>query len=332
MRSIRLGKTELQVSALSLGTWSHGGPNQVGTRPVGWSGFDEETALESLRAAHRVGIRHWDTADVYGSGRSESLIGNVLKDIPREEIVLASKVGWDPGPYEHFYEGKWVRNQVESSLKRLGVDHMDLYYMHHCLFGPNDERLDEVMELMHRFKDEGKIRFIGLSDWDATAIARVIDRVEPDVVQPYRCMLYDSLSHTPLREAVDRLDAGLAFFSPLRHGLLLGKYEEATTFEEGDFRSNVEGFTDEELLKAMRQRARQIQERLGQGIPPVIRALTGTLLEDAPTACALVGLRNVRQVEMAVEASESLSAADAAWVRELYADCPGKTVPGGDQP
>jgi len=298
---------------------------------VGWSNYDQEEALESLRAAHRTGIRHWDTADVYGSGKSESLIGSALKELPREDITLASKVGWDPGPYEHFYEGKWVRSQIETSLKRLGVDCLDLYYMHHCLFGPGDERLDEVMELMHRFKDEGKIRFIGLSDWDATAIARVIHRVEPDVVQPFRCMLYDSLSHEPLREAVESLDSGLAFFSPLRHGLLLGKYEEPTTFEEGDFRSNVEGFTDPEILDGVRQRAEKLQERFGQKTSAVIRGLTGTLLEDAPTSCALVGLRNVKQVEMAQEAAEALTSEEAAWVRDLYKDCPGKTTPG-DQP
>lgn len=331
MRTIRLGKTELQVSALSLGTWSHGGPNQVGPRAVGWSGFHEETALESLRAAHRVGIRHWDTADVYGSGKSETLIGKVLKELPREDIILASKVGWDPGPHDHFYEGKWVRNQVESSLKRLGIDCMDLYYMHHCHFGPGDERLDEVMELMHRFREEGKIRFIGLSDWDATAISRVIHRVEPDVVQPFRCMLYDSLSHGPLREAVDSLDAGLAFFSPLRHGLLLGKYEEPATFGDGDFRTSIEGFTDPDVLDGVRQRAEKLRDRFGPSTSAVIRGLTGTLLEDSPTACALVGLRNVQQVEMALEAASALSGEEAEWVRGLYEDCPGKVNPE-DQP
>ena len=325
MRTIRLGKTELQVSALSLGTWSHGGPNQVGTRPVGWSDFNEAEALESLRAAHRSGIRHWDTADVYGNGKSEERIGKILKEIPREDIILASKVGWDPGPHKHFYEGKWVRAQVETSLKRLGVEHMEIYYMHHCNFGKNDERLDEVMELMHRFKEEGKIRFIGLSDWDAKAISRVIRRVEPDVVQPYRCMLYDCLSHTPLREAITELDAGLAFFSPLRHGLLLGKYDEPTSFGEGDFRTNVESFKDDEILKGVKEKAQALQNRFGAETTHVIRALTGALLDDASGACALVGMRNPAQVEAALEAGEGVSPEEAQWIRDLYSDCPGKS-------
>ena len=326
MRSIRLGRTELEVSALSLGTWSHGGPNMAGTTPVGWTNFSREAARESLIAAHRCGIRHWDTADVYGAGRSEEMIGEIFQTVPRDEIVLASKVGWDPGPHGHFYEGAWVRRVLESALRRLQVDTIDIYYMHHCNFGPRDERLDEVMELMHRFRDEGKIRYIGLSDWNAKAIARVIHRVDPDVVQPFRCALYDCLAHTALRNAVSEMDAGLAFFSPLRHGLLLGKYDSPQEFEEGDFRSNVDGFKDANILDGVAKRARKLEERFGSGAG-LIRALTGVLLEDSSNACALVGLRSTQQVESAAEAAEALSATDAEWIRDVYADCPGRTEP-----
>ncbi len=162
MEKVRLGRTELQVSNVSLGTWSHGGPNENEGRSVGWSGFDRDVARDSLVAAAEHRITHWDTADVYGSGRSETLIGEVLKELSRNDLCLATKVGWDRGPHDHFYHGSWVRQQLESSLRRLGTDHVEIYYMHHCNFGPNDERLDEVMELFHRFKDEGKIRHIGL--------------------------------------------------------------------------------------------------------------------------------------------------------------------------
>ena len=96
MRRLRFGRCEAEVSAVSLGTWAYGGANKVGQRSVGWSGHDDHAARAALRAAHAAGITHWDTADVYGNGRSEQLIGGIWGDVPRDEVFVASKVGWDP--------------------------------------------------------------------------------------------------------------------------------------------------------------------------------------------------------------------------------------------
>ena len=130
METVRFGRTGLEVSLISLGTWSHGGPNKAGERSVGWSGYDREQSKQGLLDAFDEGINHWDTADVYGGGRSEELIGEVLKQVDRSELVLASKVGWDPGPHDHFYHPEWMRSQLQGSLVRLGTDVLDLSLIH----------------------------------------------------------------------------------------------------------------------------------------------------------------------------------------------------------
>src|SRR5262245_8302355 len=102
MRTVRFGRTNVTVPAISLGTWGHGGPNVNEGASVGWSGHDDRLSKEALVEAHRRGITHWDTADAYGGGHAEKLIGEVFAGgVPRQEIFLASKFGWVKGPHDH---------------------------------------------------------------------------------------------------------------------------------------------------------------------------------------------------------------------------------------
>lgn len=318
MRTLRLGRSGVLVSAVSLGGWSYGGPRTVGGKPVGWSGGDDRQARDALVRAYEVGINHWDTADVYGDGHSEAVIGAVWDRVPREAIFLATKVGWEPGSYAGYYHPDLIRRQLERSLANLRSEWIDLYYLHHCDFGPGDERLDGAVELLRRFRAEGKIRFIGLSDWDASKIARLADRVEPDVVQPYRNLLDDEYTASGLKAWIEAHDAGVAFFSPLKHGLLLGKYARPVSFPEGDWRRNIADFGNQALLDHLRRCREEVGRRFAAHPQPALHALVGALLSDAPTGCALLGLRNPDQVDAAAAAGEPLAAADAAWVRALY--------------
>jgi aryl-alcohol dehydrogenase-like predicted oxidoreductase len=145
------------------------------------------------RGSASEGITHWDTADAYGHGHAEQLIGQAFAEgVPRKDIFLASKFGFQRGGADHFYDPTYMREQCEISLRDLQTDVIDLYYFHHCDFGPNDVYFDDALENMRRFRDEGKIRFIGLSDWDARKIMKFIDRVDPDVVQPFRNIIDDA--------------------------------------------------------------------------------------------------------------------------------------------
>jgi aryl-alcohol dehydrogenase-like predicted oxidoreductase len=318
MRTIRLGRTNVQVPAISLGTWGHGGPNTNEGASVGWSGHDDAAAKAALLRAYELGITHWDTADAYGGGHAEQLIGEMWRDVPREKIFLATKFGYIKGPAGHYYDPAFMRAQCEASLRNLRVDTLDLHYFHHCDFGPNDEYFDGALATMRALQKEGKVRFIGLSDWDASRIMRFIARVDPDVVQPFRNLIDDAYESSGLASYVDAHDLGVAFFSPLKHGLLLGKYTEPQHFPEGDFRRNVPEFEDAEFIARMQRARDEVTRRFPDEPQPVLRAVTGALLANNATACVLLGQRNAKQVEAAAAAGDALTTEDAAWVRRVY--------------
>jgi aryl-alcohol dehydrogenase-like predicted oxidoreductase len=316
---IRFGRTNVQVPAVSLGTWGHGGPRVTDRGDsVGWSGHDDAQAKKALAAAWRSGITHWDTADAYGNGHSEVLIGAMWDVVPRAEIFLATKFGYLQGPARHPYDPEFMRAQAERSLSNLKTDVIDLYYFHHCDFGPGDRYFDGAMEVMRRLRDEGKVRFIGLSDWDASRIMRFIERVDPDVVQPFRNVVDDDYESSGLKAWVGSHDLGAAFFSPLKHGLLLGKYEAPTEFGEGDFRSTIGDFRDPEAINRYKRASAALRQRFASHPEPVLHGVVGALLTDNPAACVLLGQRNPRQVAAAAKVGEPLSESDASFVREQY--------------
>jgi aryl-alcohol dehydrogenase-like predicted oxidoreductase len=320
MRTIRLGRTNISVPAVSLGTWGHGGPRVTESgASVGWGGHDDHDAKEALVAAYHAGITHWDTADAYGDGHSEELIGQVWDRVPRKEIFLATKFGYIEGPANHPYDPKFMREEAERSLRNMRTDVLDLYYFHHCDFGPDDRYFDGALETMRRLRDEGKVRFIGLSDWDASRLMRFIERVDPDVVQPYRNLVDDDYESAGLKQWVDAHDLGVAFFSPLKHGLLLGKYDRPVEYGAGDFRSTVGDFRDAEAIARYKRAAAAAREKFAsRSREPVMHAVVGALLTGNPTACVLLGQRSAKQVAAAAAVGEALSEQDAAWVRAQY--------------
>ena len=152
MRKIILGRTNEEVSAISLGTWAFGGASMSGKISVGWGGQTESDSKRALLAAWENGINHWDTADVYGDGKSEAIIGDMWNDIPRRDIFVATKVGWDKGPFSNYYEPKHMVHNLERSLKNLKTDCVDLVYIHHCNFGKNGQHFDEALNVVTNFK------------------------------------------------------------------------------------------------------------------------------------------------------------------------------------
>ncbi|HEX6642468.1 MAG TPA: aldo/keto reductase, partial [Thermoanaerobaculia bacterium] len=254
-----------------------------------------------------------------GDGHAEELIGEVWDDVPRGEIFLATKFGYIQGPEKHPYDPKFMREQAERSLRNMRTDVLDLYYFHHCDFGPDDRYFDGALEAMHRLRDEGKVRFIGLSDWDGTRLMRFIERVDPDVVQPYRNLVDDDYESSGMKQWVDTHDLGVAFFSPLKHGLLLGKYKETVDHGKGDFRSNVADFRDPEAIARYQRAAAAMREKFGNvSEEPVMHAVVGALLTGNPTACVLLGQRSAKQVAAAAKVGEALSEDDARWVAAQY--------------
>ena len=314
-----LGRTGVSVSRISLGTWSYGGANVSDKIPVGWAGQTEADSIKALKLAYDQGINHWDTADVYGNGRSEKIIGSVWNEIPRKDIFLATKVGWDRGDHDYWYHPEYMRHKMEQSLKNLRTDCVDLLYLHHCNFGKQEEYFDAALEAIQRFQEEGKTRFIGLSDWYCEKIMHYIDRVDPDVVQPYRNVMDNTYRQSGLMEWVQQHNIGVCFFSPLKHGLLTGKYTKPPRFEAGDFRRTIEDFKDFDIIQKMAENRVKLFNRFNHHPQPILHGLIDALLTDAPTGCVLLGQRNMDQVRAAATLGNPLSKAEADWVKSLFA-------------
>jgi len=318
MREITLGRTGEGVSVISLGTWSFGGANTSGKQPVGWAGQSNDDSKTVLTRCWEKGINHWDTADVYGNGRSEQVIGSMWETIPRKDIFLATKVGWDKMGDDRWYDPDHMRRNMERSLINLQTDTVDLLYLHHCNFGKNNEYFDDAVNMVRRFKEEGKARFIGLSDWDSFKIMRFIEKADPDVVQPYRNVWQDSYENSGLKKYIEDNNLGVCFFSPLMHGLLTGKYSSPTTFEPGDFRENISAFKDRGILEKIKNNASFLKDWFSNHPHPVMRGVIDTLISDSKNSCVLLGQRNRTQVDAALTLGELLDKSEIDWVKKLY--------------
>ena len=146
MEYTALGRTSAKVSRISLGTWSYGGSNISGNnQPIGWHGQTNTDSQAALRKAYEFGINHWDSADVYGDGRSEKIIGSMWDELPRDNIFIATKVGWDMGPHDYWYHPNQMRTNMTRSLKNLKTDCVDLMYLHHCNFVKEEQYFDDAL-------------------------------------------------------------------------------------------------------------------------------------------------------------------------------------------
>ena len=318
MRKIILGRTGAKVSAISLGTWAFGGESMSGGIPVGWSNQQEKDSVSVLLKAWEKGINHWDTADVYGDGQSEKIIGSIWNKIPRNQIFLATKVGWDKGPHKYWYEKSHMVKNLNRSLKNLKTEHVDIIYLHHCNFGKEGEYFEEALSTVKDFQSQGKARFIGLSDWSSVKIMKYINRCDPDVVQPYRNVMDDSYESSGLKKYIDQNNLGVCFFSPLKHGLLTGKYDHPPQFNQGDHRSRIKDFINQELLEKMKQNKTLLEKRFSSHTQPVLFGVIDALFNDSPSGCVLLGQRNNDQVVTAASLGEIISDRDSLWVKSLY--------------
>ena len=319
MKKIILGRTNQKVSIISLGAWSHGKQNANRGSDVGWSNQTDKDSKNALLKSYSLGLNHWDTADVYGEGHSEKIIGSTWNEVPRKEIFLATKVGWDKGSFKHWYDPKYMKLKMEQSLKNLKTEFVDLLYLHHCNFGKNDEYLDGAIEQISRFKDEGKTRFIGLSDWSSKRIMKFINHVNPDVIQPLYNVNDIQYELSGLKSYVKLNNLGVCFFSPIKHGILTGKYNTVPDFPKGDFRKNVKEFKDIDFIKKMKLNREKIEARFPNiETEAIMHALLGAILYDNPTGCALLGQRNENQAISASKLGKEMSKEDAIWVLSLY--------------
>jgi len=184
MKYRKLGKSNIEVSEISLGCWTMGGLNWVNGDPNGWANVDEREVAEAINYAIDHGVNHFDNADVYGNGKAERMLARILGS-RTNNFIIATKIGWFPGTAANAYEPKHIRYQCEQSLINLKRDYIDIYYFHHGWFGDRNEYLDDAVEVMYKLKEEGKIRLIGQSAYSHEDFQKLIPKVKPDVVQTF---------------------------------------------------------------------------------------------------------------------------------------------------
>lgn len=215
-----LGRCGTQVSVLGLGGWT----------TYGGSVTDEQTVREILHAAFDAGINYFDIADVYARGASEKAMGKVLRDMPRHELVLATKVYWPMSDdvNDRGLSRKHIMESVEKSLKRMGTDYIDVYFCHRY---DDKTPVEETARAMDDLVRQGKVLYWGTSEWTGTQLkeaATVCDRRNlyfPQVEQPQYSLLARQKLEQEVRPTTEELGMGLVVWSPLASGVLTGKYD-----------------------------------------------------------------------------------------------------------
>ena len=191
-------------------------------------------------------------------------------------------------------------------------------YLHHCNFGKNNELFDDAFATIKQFQQEGKTRFIGLSDWSSERILKFINKCDPDVVQTYRNIMDDKYTSSGLKKYIDQNNIGACFFSPIKHGLLTGKYNKPASFSAGDHRSGIKQFADQAVILKLQKNKKILEKKYRQKDHPVMHGVVNALFNDCPTSCVVLGQRNPKQVEAASSLGDVLSKDESEWVKSLY--------------
>ncbi len=249
MHRITLGRSGLQVSPICYGSWQ--------LSPRFWGDQNHETLKQAMQRAYELGINFYDTADAYGDGLAEQVMGDALKDLPRDELIVATKVYWHFFPDGRRYPDlsrDYIIEACEASLRRLGMDYIDLYQCHS--FDPLTPP-EEIIESMNKLQRQGKIRAYGTSNWKPEQL-RMGETFGArfDTEQPPYSLLNRDIENDHLPYCLAN-NVGVLVYSPLHMGLLTGKYTGKETFE--DLRHKLPDFQGERF-QTLCDRIQQIRE------------------------------------------------------------------------
>lgn len=302
METRTLGTSGIQITPILMGTW------QAGKRM--WVGIEDAETLKAIRAAVEAGITTIDTAEVYGEGHSERIVGAALQDI-RDRVVYATKVFANHLKYDQ------VLAACEQSLKNLRTDYIDLYQIHWPAgsFGNALVPLEETMSALNELKKQGKIRSIGVSNFSRSQLEEAAQYGRIDSLQPPYSLFWRKIEKDLVPYCVEHNISILAY-SPLAQGLLTGKFGPNHQFVPEDNRSKNQLFQGEtykraqQALEKLRPMAEQHQTTLGN--------LALAWLIAQPQAHAIVGARNTEQALQNAKAAEiKLTTAELAEIDKI---------------
>jgi aryl-alcohol dehydrogenase-like predicted oxidoreductase len=296
MKYRTLGNTRFTVSEIGFGAWAIGGAMDVFGMPVGWANVTDSESVAAIERAVELGINFFDTADVYGMGHSEELLGKTLKG---KDCIIATKVGNrldNTGARKDFSE-KWLRDSIEGSLRRLNREAIDLYQLHNP--DPGTYKKGEVFGAMNRLKEEGKIRAIGVSISNPKEGLDLIRNHKPDCLQ----VLFNILNQEPANELIPEAEkngVGIIVRVPLASGLLTGKFRETDHFYSDDNRSN---YLIPQRMKEALNKLEKLKELTAEFKMPLGVFSLAFLLNFAGVSCLIPGAKNPKQVEQNASAS-----------------------------
>jgi len=287
-----LGNSDLKITAIGFGAWAIGG----GDWQFGWGSQDDNESIEAIHRALDLGINWIDTAAVYGLGHSEEIVGRAVKSSTlRPYIFTKCSMRWhaDRSIY-HSLKPQSIAEEVEASLKRLGVDSIDLYQIH----WPNPDReIEEGWEELAHLREQGKLRWIGVSNFSVDQMKRAQKVAPITSLQPPYSMLRPGIEAEILPFAQAN-HIGVINYSPMLSGLLAGKMtaERIAAFPPDDWRRKNVEFSEPRLSRNLR--LVDLLREIGgtHGVTPGVVAVAWTLHHPAITG-AIVGGRSAKQVE-----------------------------------
>lgn len=286
MEYVQFGDSDLDVSVVGLGTWAIGGEF--------FGKVDDKESIRAIHGAIESGINLIDTAPPYGSGHSEEVVGQAIKD-RRHSVVLATKVGTykENGNFIRSLEPDSIRQQLEASLRRLQVDVIDLYQIH---WPDPDTPLEESLEELIRLKEEGKFRYLGVSNFNVQQMEKVREMTELTSLQPHYSLL-ERKAESSLLPYCEKRNIGVLSYGTLAGGILTGKYKEIPDFEEGDERGSFYRYFREPLWNRIQDLLDVMRGIAAEHNSPVAQVAINWSIQQEGVTSALVGAKTEAQAQ-----------------------------------
>jgi len=309
----KIGDSDLKLSVITFGAWAAGGWM--------WGGIERSDAIDAIRKAYDWGVTSIDTAPAYGQGDSEEIVGEAIKGIPRDKVQILTKYGlrWDMTKGEFYFRSKGnsgeeidlykyagkesIIEECNNSLRRLGTDYIDLYQIH---WHDKTTPIAETMEAVNQLIKQGKVRYAGVCNYAVEQLTEASKHIH---------LLSDQVPYSMLRRDIEKEIApyciqnnlSILAYSPLQRGLLTGKLKPGHHFAEGDNRSTIYFFTDENIQRTndFLEKIKPIAQERNITVSQLVLRWT---IEQPGITIALVGARNGAQaIDNAKAAAAKLS-------------------------
>jgi aryl-alcohol dehydrogenase-like predicted oxidoreductase len=326
MQYRKLGDSDLNVSVITFGAWAAGGWM--------WGKTERSQAVDAIRSAYDQGVTSIDTAPIYGQGTSEEIVGEAIKDIPRDQVQILTKFGmrWDTSRGDFFFASKdnsgkdidiykyagkeSVIKECEDSLKRLKTDYIDLYQIH---WNDSTTPIIETFEAVASLIEQGKVRHAGVCNYTAAQMAEAEKAVKLVSNQIPFSMVNRKVEDETVPYCIANNKSVLAY-SPLERGLLTGKIKPGQKFQEGDHRSTNRFFTEESILKtnAFLEKIKPLADEKGATLAQLVLKWT---IERPGITIALAGARDATQsVQNAGAAALNLSTEEISFINSALSE------------